>query len=63
MVMLAAATCGSAALLPGPSGRHRPPSPHLRARLSRRHNEKTGEFAWIDPAYHTPWRELHDDGA
>ncbi|KAG2432048.1 hypothetical protein HYH02_013118 [Chlamydomonas schloesseri] len=27
----------------------------------RWHNEKTGEFSWIDPAYRTPWRELHDD--
>ncbi|GFR50708.1 hypothetical protein Agub_g12965 [Astrephomene gubernaculifera] len=27
----------------------------------RWYNEKTGEFAWIDPAYHTVWRELKDE--
>ncbi|PNH01707.1 Zygote-specific protein 3 [Tetrabaena socialis] len=27
----------------------------------RWHNTKTDEFAWTDPAYHTPWRELTDE--
>ncbi|KXZ41364.1 hypothetical protein GPECTOR_520g502 [Gonium pectorale] len=27
----------------------------------RWYNEKTGEFAWIDPTYHSIWRELEDE--
>ncbi len=27
----------------------------------RWYNEKTNEFSWIDPLYHTPWRQLKDE--
>lgn len=31
------------------------------APVVRRHNAKTGEFSWINPSYHSRWRELKDD--
>eukprot|EP00798_Chlamydomonas_sp_ICE-L_P023285 gene23285-30521_t len=27
----------------------------------RWYNEKTQEFAWVDPKYHTPWREIKNE--
>lgn len=37
------------------------PPPPLLLPVPFRYNEKSGEYSWVDPTYHSLWRELKDE--